>query len=423
MLLDNRKGVETRTRQLFRVCKKRRLPIFTLVNKCDRAGADPFGLLDDVENDLGIRCYAATWPVWKREKLIGVCDRMDRTVHLYEKATDHGQTRPTVRSFGYEDSELEEVLEPGTLSRLRDEVGLLDVAGGELDLDSVRSGDTTLVFFGSALTSFGIDILLSRFLSLAPPPVPRESTDGLIDPVNTPFSGFVFKVQANMDPRHRDRIAFLRICSGRFTAGDEAVIARTGKSLRLAEPQEFMASERSVADAAVAGDVVGLHDRGTLRVGDSIAVGRAIQFPGVPRFSPEQFVSVNIENPMRRKHLDQGLRHLAEEGTILLLFSESVTGPIPIVGAVGRLQFDVLADRLDREYGVQARLSPLSYACARWVSGPDADIDRVSKEYGRRRVEDADGLPMILFDSEWVLEKTIREEKDLTFHEIQPAKS
>jgi peptide chain release factor 3 len=226
-----------------------------------------------------------------------------------------------------------------------------------------------------------------------------------------------------MDPKHRDRIAFVRICSGRFNAGDEAIVARTGRTLRLAEPQEFMASERTVTDVAVAGDVVGLHDRGTLRVGDSLAVGRVVEFPGVPRFSPEHFVSVGLENAMRRKHLDQGLRHLAEEGSILLLFSESLTGPIPIVGAVGRLQFDVIADRLLREYGVQVRLTPLSYACARWVTGPEADIARVAREYGRRRVEDADGLPMILFDSEWVLEKTVREEKVITFHEIQPART
>jgi peptide chain release factor 3 len=420
MLLDNRKGVEAQTEKLFSVCKRRRLPIFTFVNKCDRVGEDPLGLLDDVEAELGIRCFVATWPVRKAGRLIGVYDRLEQHVVLYAKADDHGQSRPEARTVGLDDPELEAALDADGLNRLREEIELIEVAGSPMDFEAVARGEATPVYFGSALTNYGVDVFLERFLATAPPPTPRESQDGPVDPVETPFSGFVFKVQANMDLRHRDRVAFVRICSGRFEPGAEAVVARTGKTMRLAQPQEFMARERTHSEGAVAGDVVGLHDRGSLRVGDTVAVGRQIEYAGVPRFSPELFAQVRMEDALRRKHLDRGLRHLAEEGTILLLFAPSITGPVPIVGAVGRLQFDVLVDRLEREYNVEIRLEPLPFHCARWVTGPQATIRKVASLYGRREVEDADGNPLILFDTEWALKRTVDQEKDLVFHDVQP---
>jgi peptide chain release factor 3 len=420
MLLDNRKGVEAQTRKLFSVCRKRRLPIFTFVNKCDRAGEDPFGLMDDVQADLGIACYAATWPIRRDDRLIGVCDRAAGQVHLYTRADDHGQSRPSATVLDLDDPHLEDLLEPRVLGTLREELEILSVAGEDVDSGALARGEATPVFFGSALTNFGVDVFLERFLKLAPPPTPRESLVGPIDPVEEPFSGFVFKVQANMDPRHRDRVAFLRVCSGSFEAGVEAVVPRTGRTLRLAEPQELMARERTLATEAVAGDVVGLHDRGSLRVGDTVAVSHGLEYPGVPRFSPEHFAMVRLEDPLRRKHLDRGLRHLAEEGTILLLFSHSLSGPVPIVGAVGRLQFDVLVERLKREYGVTVRLEALSFHCARWVTGSEQEIRRAADAYGRKEVRDADGLPMILFDNEWVLHRAMENEKGLQFHDVQP---
>jgi len=421
MLLDNRKGVETQTRKLFSVCKKRRLPIFTFVNKCDRVGEDPLGLLDDVQAELGIDCFVATWPVRKEGQLVGVYDRSRRQVWLYAKTDDHGQSRPEATLHDLDSPELEEAIGTEGVLRLQEEVELIEIAGTQPDFDAVLRGEASPVCFGSALTNFGVDVFLERFLSLAPPPSPRESGDGLVDPTTHPFSGFVFKVQANMDPRHRDRVAFLRVCSGSFDEGADAVISRTGKSIRLARPQEFLARERGHADVdAVAGDVVGLLDRGSLRVGDSIAVGRAVDFPGVPRFSPEHFAQIHMDDALKRKHLDRGLRHLAEEGTILLLFAPSITGPVPIVGAVGVLQFDVLLDRLEREYSVTARLERLPFHCARWVTGSDPAIDKVANAYGRRRVEDADGATLILFDNEWALQRSIEQEKELTFHDVQP---
>ncbi|MEQ9401679.1 MAG: peptide chain release factor 3 [Longimicrobiales bacterium] len=420
MLLDNRKGVEAQTRKLFSVCRRRRLPIFTFVNKCDRVGEDPLGLLDDVQNELGIQCFVATWPIRENGRLIGVYDRTDQRVLLYEKTEDHGQSRPEAETFSLDDPVLDERLGADAAARLRDEIELLDVAGEDTDMDAVARGEASPVYFGSALTNFGVDVFLERFLAAAPAPAPRESTRGVIDPVDEPFSGFVFKVQANMDLRHRDRVAFLRVCSGHFEAGSEATISRTGKTLRLAQPQEFMARERTHGDEAVAGDVVGLHDRGNLRVGDTVAVDGSLEYPGVPRFSPEHFAQIRMEDALRRKHLDRGLRHLAEEGTILLLFAPSITGPVPVVGAVGRLQFDVLVDRLEREYSVEVRLETLPFHCARWVVGPDKAIEKAASSYGRRRVEDADGHPMILFDNEWALRRSMEQDKELTYHDVQP---
>ena len=426
MLLDNRKGVEAQTRKLFSVCRKRRLPIFTFVNKCDRVGEDPFGLMDDVQADLGITCYAATWPVRRDGRLVGVCDRRTGQVHLYRRTEDHGQTRPEADAYDLDDPGLEDLLEPRVLDPLREELELLDVAGEEPEPGAVERGEATPVYFGSALNNYGVDVFLGRFLDAAPPPPPRESLQGPVDPVAEPLSGFVFKVQANMDPKHRDRVAFLRLCSGRFDAGMEATVRRTGRTLRLTRPQEFMARDRSHGEDAVAGDVVGLHDRGSLRVGDTVAMSEELEYPGVPRFSPEHFATVQLEDVLRRKHLDRGLRHLAEEGTILLIFSESLSGPVPIVGAVGRLQFDVLVDRLQREYNVKARLEPLTYSHARWVTGPEEVVEKMAAGYGRRLVADADGLPMVLFESEWVLKRTVEEEEEkgkLRFHDVQPGRS
>jgi peptide chain release factor 3 len=420
MLLDNRRGVEEQTRKLFSVCRKRRLPIFTFVNKGDRVGEDPFKLIDDVQADLGIRCFAATWPVRRDGRLIGVVDRTDGTLHLYTRGADHGGSRPEAQVLPLSDPEVDGLLESAVIEPLREELEILSVAGEGADSAAVSAGEASPVYYGSALTNFGVDVFLRRFLESAPAPAPRESQHGVVDPVREPFSGFVFKVQANMDLRHRDRVAFLRICSGRFEPGMDATVTRTGRTIRLAHPQEFMARERTHGDSAVAGDVVGVHDRGSLRVGDTLAVRADLEYPGVPRFSPESFALVRLGDPLRRKHLDKGLRHLAEEGTILLLYSRSLNGPVPLVGAVGRLQFDVLLDRLQREYEVHASLEPLPFRCARWVAGPEADVRRLGGVLGGKLVEDADGLPMMLFESEWLMRRIETDEKNLLFQDVQP---
>jgi peptide chain release factor 3 len=402
MLLDNRKGVEEQTRKLFAVCRRRRIPIFTFVNKCDRRGEDPLRLLDDVEAELGIACFAVTWPILRDDRLVGVYDRLDRVAHVFAAAGDHGQRRTIARPMAIDDSELEMIAGRAGAEDMREGVSLLDAVGPKFDVVAIGEGRQSPAFFGSALTNFGVEPFFRRFLELAPSPGPRETTSGVIDPHDDAFSGFVFKIQANMDPRHRDRVAFLRVCSGRFEPGALARNVRSGSAVRLAQPQQFMARSRSHVDEVFPGDIIGLHDRGALHIGDTLVTGpEDFEFAGIPRFSPEHFARVSVPDPLRRKHLDQGLRQLAEEGTVQVFYEDGLTGPSPIVGAVGRLQFDVLLHRLEHEYGVSARLSPLAYRHARWVVGAEEEISRVASVHGLFLVYDVRRRPLLLFADEF----------------------
>ncbi len=421
MLLDNRKGVEEQTRKLFNVCKLRRTPVFTVVNKCDRPGEDPFQLLDDVEADLGVACYPVTWPIVADHRFVGVYDRMRDEVLRFRRGEDHGQSRVETDVYAPDDPELEASMGRQALDRLAEEVALLDAAGAQYDEQAVRDGTLSPTFFASALTNFGVEPFFRTFLDLAPAPVPRETSEGLVAPEHPDFSGFVFKIQANLDPKHRDRIAFVRVCSGRFEAGAEVTNRRSGKQVRLAQPQTFMARDRQSVDEAWPGDVVGIHDRGSLRIGDTLATGSIGEYSDIPHFSPEHFARVRIGDPLRRKHLDTGLRQLSEEGAAQVFYAESIAGPAPIVGAVGPLQFDVLLHRLEHEYGVTASLERLPYVAARWVVGSPADIDRVASGYDRVQVNDSRDRPLILFQSEWSLQRTIEKERGvLEFHSVAP---
>jgi peptide chain release factor 3 len=421
MLLDNRKGVEEQTRKLFEVCKLRRIPIFTFVNKCDRAGESPLQLIDDVEADLGIRCYPVTWPIHRGNDFLGVYDRRAGAVRLFERGGDHGAKRAGVFETGLADPAVEERLGPEVLARLREELELLDMAGSEFSEEAVADGELSPTFFGSALTNFGVEPLLQQFLEFSPPPTARASEDGeAIDPARPTFTGFVFKIQANMDPRHRDRIAFVRVCSGRFEPGLEVRNTRSGALVRLAQPQQFMARDRKAIDEAWPGDVIGIHDRGELRIGDTLSANGAIHFGGIPRFSPEHFARIRVADPLRRKQLDTGLRQLSEEGAAQVFYEDVQAGHTPVVGAVGLLQFDVLLHRLEHEYGARAILDRLDYRFARWVEGPEADIRRVARGEGRLLVYDARERPLILFTSRWALQHSEEREEKLVFHSIAP---
>jgi peptide chain release factor 3 len=420
MLLDNRKGVEEQTRKLFEVCKLRRIPIFTFVNKSDRAGEDPLQLIDDVESDLGIRCYPITWPIHHGNEFLGVYDRVEEVVRLFEKGEDHGARRARVVEGGLDAPAVVERVPADVLDGVREELELLELAGADFDPAGVRSGDVSPTFFGSALTNFGVEPLLRHFLDHSPSPAPREAEDGTeIGPAHDAFTGFVFKIQANMDPRHRDRIAFLRICSGRFEPGMQVLNTRSGESVRLAQPQQFMARSRSAVEDAWPGDVIGLHDRGQLRIGDTLSANGDVSFGGIPRFSPEHFARVRTQDPLRRKQLDTGLRQLSEEGAAQVFYEDVEAGHSPIVGAVGLLQFDVLLHRLEGEYGARAKLERLTYTLARWVEGPEADIRRVARGEGRLLVFDSRERPLILFSSRWALQHA-EEREDLGFHAIAP---
>jgi len=420
MLLDNRKGVEEQTRKLFAVCERRRTPMFVFVNKCDRSGESPLKLLDDVADELGLQCFPVTWPVTERDRLVGVYDRITRCVHLFEREGHHGQERAKVRVAELESGEARELIGREAHRKLADEIELLDAAGAGFDQDAVLEGRLAPTFFGSALTNFGVEPFLRHFLRLAPPPGPRQSSAGPVRPEADGLTGFVFKIQANMDPRHRDRIAFVRLCSGRFEPGMTVVNTRTGDPVRLAQPQQFMAQERRHVDEAWAGDVIGIHDRGSLRIGDTLSENGPLQLERMPRFSPEHFARITVPDPLRRKHLDKGLRQLSEEGAAQVFYASTHAGPEPLVGAVGRLQFDVLLHRLEHEYGVVAALQGLPWKHARWVEGPPGEIARVGSAHGQTLVYDSANRPLILFDSEWSLRHTAEREDALTFHDVAP---
>ncbi len=411
MLLDNRRGVEERTRQLFDVCKMRRMPIFSFVNKCDRPGGNPLQLVSDVEADLGLGIHPVTWPINTAMGFVGVADRRRREVLIFDKGIDHGASLVETHRIPLDSATLSDILGSDNLATLRDELELLEMAGHPWDESAILGGTLSPMFFGSALTNFGVEPFLHDFLEYAPGPLPREAEDRVVSPTDAEFTGFVFKIQANMDPKHRDRIAFVRICSGRFAAGMNVTLARTKKVLRMAQPQQFLARERTEIDEAWPGDVVGIHDRGSLRVSDSLSEKGDVAFVGIPRFAPQFFARILVSDPLRRKHLDTGLRQLAEEGAVQVFFQDSVVGPIPIVGAVGMLQFDVLLFRLESEYGVPCRLEPLPFRHARWVRGDDEAIDQLVEGRSRMRLFDAKGGSILLFEDEWALRSTLERVK------------
>ncbi len=422
MLLDNRRGVEERTRQLFEVCKKRRIPIFTFVNKCDRVGEDPLKLISDVETDLDIKCHPVTWPIFRDGTFVGVYDRRRKLIHLFARDEEHGATRAEVTVGTLESVELKELLGAEAHDRLVHDIALLDEAGHPFDHAELLAGELSPVFFGSALTNFGLEPFLKEFLELAPAPLPRESSIGTIQPTDPEFTGFVFKIQANMDPKHRDRVAFVRVCSGRFAAGMQVKHVRTGKAMRLSAPQQFMARERTAIEEAWPGDVVGVMDRGNLRIGDTLSADGDLEFQGIPRFAPEHFARVIIKDPMRRKQLDTGLRQLTEEGAAQVFFTSGTdtTSPTPIVGAIGLLQFDVMIFRLENEYGVPCRLEPFAGRYPRWVIGPEADVERVARGQGTTLLYDAKGNPLLLFQDAWALRYAQEKETTIKFLDNAP---
>ncbi|HUP20643.1 MAG TPA: peptide chain release factor 3 [Gemmatimonadota bacterium] len=420
MLLDNRRGVEEQTRKLFAVCRMRRLPIFTFVNKCDRAGVAPLQLIDDVETDLGIRCAPVTWPVLDGVETLGVYDRRSGLVHRFRRSEDRGATRGADEAYPLDSPEAAAAFPAASLARVREEVDLLDHAGADVDDDAaIRSGEVSPTFFGSALLNFGVERFLAYFLEQAPPPAPREAGGELVRPDDPELTGFVFKIQANMDPKHRDRIAFVRLVSGLFEPGMTVLNRRSGKSMRLNSARKFMAQDREIVEEAVAGDVVGIHDRGELRIGDTLAESEGPEFDGIPRFSPERFARVHPRTPLKRKQLDQGLRQLSEEGAVQVLYEED-GGPRPIVGVVGALQFEILLHRLEHEYGADARLEPLTYRFARWATGSDDEIRRLGGGSQRKLVFDHRERPLLLFESEYSLRRAEEEARGVELHSVSP---
>jgi peptide chain release factor 3 len=425
MLLDCAKGVEAQTRKLFRVCRQRAIPIFTFVNKLDRPGRDAFELVGEVESVLGIGVHAVTWPIFRDGTFRGVYHRLARRVYLFDDAhagssAGVGAERPPVEVTGIDDPALREELGVAGHDRLRQEAELLDAAGDGFERERFAAGDLSPLFFGSAINNFGLEAFLDAFCELMPPPLPRASDQGPIAPTQDEFSGFVFKIQANMDKAHRDRVAFVRICSGRLSRGMKAHHVRSGKDVRLASPTQFLARERTVVDDGYAGDVVGIHDPGTFEIGDTLTGGSRFAFEPIPSFAPEHFARLALVDPLRRKQFARGVEQLAQEGTVQLYRPPAGRAGDLVLGALGQLQFEVVRYRLEAEYGVEVRLEAVPYQLARWVSrvdGAPLDLDALHGAVEGLVVLDFRGRVVVLFDREWALRTAERFHPELAFAE------
>jgi peptide chain release factor 3 len=425
MLLDCAKGVEAQTRKLFRVCRQRSIPIFTFVNKMDRDGRDPFELIGEVESVLGIGVYPITWPIYRSGVFRGVYHRLARRVYLFDaghagSSAAVGAERPPVEVTGIDDPTLREELDERGYARLQQEAELLDAAGDGFHRERFEAGELSPMFFGSAINNFGLETFLETFCELMPPPRERASTQGPVPPTQDEFSGFVFKIQANMDKAHRDRIAFVRICSGRMTRGMKVHHVRTNRDVRLANPTQFMARERTLVEEGYAGDVVGIHDPDLFEIGDTLTGGSQFEFEGIPSFAPEHFARLLMVDPLRRKQFTSGLEQLAQEGTVQLYRPPEGRAGELVLGALGQLQFEVVKYRLDSEYGVQARLETVPYRLARWVGRSDGaplDLDDLSSAVEGMVVLDVRDRVVVLFDRPWVLQTAERLHPEYVFAE------
>jgi len=403
MLIDVAKGVEAQTIKLFRVCKQRGIPVFTFVNKLDRHGKNPFDLMEEIEKVLGIRAYPMNWPIGLDGNYKGVYNRRLTQIELFEGGGAHGQWVLPSTIGSVDVPAFAEVLGEDIYQALKNDIELLDLAGEAFDYDRVRAGELTPMFFGSAMTNFGVRPFLEEFLRLAPPPTPRTTDEGQIEPDSENFSAFVFKIQANMNPAHRDRLAFIRICSGRFERGMTAYHSRSGKQIKLTQPTQMMAQEREIIDVAYPGDVVGLFDPGIFGIGDTLcSEGARFAFQDFPVFPPEHFARIQPKDSMKRKQFIKGMTELAEEGAVQIFRQPEAAVESYIVGAVGVLQFEVLEYRLKNEYGVNVQLDRLSYSLARWIVGKDTDKPLKGVET-EQMLRDAKDRPVVLFNNEWSL--------------------
>ncbi|MBL8717759.1 MAG: peptide chain release factor 3 [Myxococcales bacterium] len=418
MVLDCAKGVEAQTKKLFRVCKQRSMPIFSFVNKMDRPGREPFDLVGEVEHVLGIGVWPVTWPIYRGATFRGVYHRVNKAVHLFDPIASSaaaGSQLVAVTVTGRDDPRLREELDGEGWDRFQEESALLEEAGDAFDRAKFEAGEVSPMFFGSAMNNFGIEPFLDSFCELMPPPPPRASSIGPIPPDLEEFSAFVFKIQANMDKQHRDRIAFLRVCSGRFERGMKVLQVRTGKPLRLANPTQFMAQERTIVEEGFAGDVMGVYDPGVFEIGDTVTGGKKFSFEEIPSFAPEHFSRVVMADPLRRKQLKKGLEQLAQEGTIQLYRPPEGREGDAILGAVGQLQLEVVQHRLENEYDVKVRLEGMACEYCRWVTKEDGSVLTNDEllQFDRLRVGipavDVRGRFVVLFGGDWQWNSAKRE--------------
>ncbi len=420
MVIDASKGVEAQTRKLFKVCGMRGIPIFTFINKLDRDANDTFELLDDIEKELGIETCPMNWPLGSGKAFRGVYERESKEVILYsdtEKGTKEGHAE---RISVDDETTLKANIGEDAYEKLTGELELLDGAGAEFDLEQVRAGKLTPVFFGSALTNFGVEIFLQNFLKMATTPLPRKADIGVIEPTDDEFSAFVFKIQANMNKAHRDRVAFMRICSGKFDATKEVRHVQGDKVMRLSQPQQIMADDRKILSEAYAGDIIGVFDPGIFSIGDTLCAPKnKFMFEGIPTFAPEHFARVKQMDTMKRKQFMKGITQIAQEGAIQV-FQEFNTGMEEIiVGVVGVLQFEVLKYRLENEYNVEIKMEPLPFEHIRWIVNKDeVDVARIVGTSDMKKVKDMRGNPLLLFINPWSVGMTLDRNEGLVLSEF-----
>ncbi len=416
MVIDAGKGIETQTRKLFEVCRQRGIPIFTFMNKLDRPARDPLSLLDELERVLGIQSFPINWPLGNGQEFKGVFDRLKKEVHFFER-NPKGQYRAAVSVHGLADPIVREQMAPDVYAQVVDQLEMLEGAGATFNHEEVLAGQLTPVFFGSAVNNFGVQMLLDSFLEMAPPPGARVVNGKTIPPDSKDFSGFVFKIQANMDPKHRDRLAFVRICSGKFERDMSVVHTRTGKKLRLSSSHKIFGRERETVDEAYAGDVVGLIGHSDFRIGDTLAQDPTLSYDAIPRFTPECFAYLQSPSTAQFKRFREGLEQLLQEGVVQSFLVKNTAQRVPLLGAVGPLQFEVVQYRLQTEYGAESKMEQAPWSIIRWVES-GSPVDDSILPTGARIAVDSAGNEVLLFSEQWACDFFADRNKDIVLSKL-----
>ncbi len=414
MVIDAAKGIEPQTRKLFQVVAMRDIPIFTFINKLDREARDPFELIDQLEKEFGIGTYPMNWPISCGVNFKGVFDREKRAIITFQNGFK-GQNKLDTEYCDITDTEkMDSIIGEYLRKDLVDQIELLDGASWDFDLDKVRHGKLSPVFFGSALTNFGVEQFLESFLTMTTPPLPRETKEGKVDPLDEEFSAFVFKIQANMNKAHRDRLTFMRICSGKFERGKEYYHIQSGKSMKLPQPQQLMAQEREIVDTAYAGDIIGVFDPGIFSIGDTVcAAKRKVEFEGIPTFAPEHFAVYEQKDTLKRKQFVKGMTQIAQEGAIQIFHEPDSGMERVIVGVVGVLQFEVLEHRLKNEYNVEVVKTAMPYEHIRWIANKDIDPKTLNLTSDTKVVQDFKNNNLLIFTSEWNINWALQKNEGL----------
>ncbi len=416
MVIDSAKGVEPQTEKLMEVCRMRNTPIVTFINKLDREGMAPLDILDDIENKLQIECAPLSWPIGMGKRFKGIYSFLENELHLFGPGQENN-SRECIVINDLSDSKLDELL-GSQADELRADIDLIEGAANPFELHHYLKGNQTPVFFGSAINKLGVKEMLDAFVEMAPSPGPRAAVTREVSPYEEPFSGFAFKIQANMNPAHRDRVAFIRICSGKFTRGMKAFHHRIGKDVKFSNATIFMANERENVTEAYPGDIIGIYNHGTIKIGDTFSEKEPLRFCGIPNFAPEFFRKVLLKNPMKAKHLQKGLTQLAEEGVVQVF--RPVVGKDYILGAVGMLQFDITMERLKSEYGVDAVYEPINYNVARWLESDDPQkMAAFEKKNISNIARDAEGSMAYLTTSEWHLDYCMEKWPEIAFNKTR----